>query len=134
MTETLWRRLLPLATIAVVSALGVSACQPGSYRPPSPSQAESADRPALADIDWLESPKDYVGPSTAVLTRQEVVPITPTAPTPSLPVTITSDDLAGPKEVTVTRADRIIAVDMAGSLAQTVWGLGLGDRLVGRDI
>jgi ABC-type hemin transport system substrate-binding protein len=36
--------------------------------------------------------------------------------------------------VTVTSAERIIAVDMSGSLAQTVWGLGLGDRLVGRDI
>jgi iron complex transport system substrate-binding protein len=63
-----------------------------------------------------------------------VTPITSTPPTPALPVTITSDDLAGPRLVTVSSAERIIAVDMSGSIAQTLWGLGLGDRLVGRDI
>jgi len=56
------------------------------------------------------------------------------APEPQLPQTVTSRDLAGDVEVRVSSAERIIAVDLAGSLAQTVWGLGYGDRLVGRDI
>jgi iron complex transport system substrate-binding protein len=63
-----------------------------------------------------------------------VTPITNTPPEPDLPRTVTSRDLAGDVEVTVERAERIIAVDLAGSLAQTVVGLGYGDRLVGRDI
>lgn len=122
------------AIIALASLAGLSACQPGSYQSSTPAQQDISDRVALADIDWLESPKDWVGPSTAVLTTQRVTPVTDTPPTPALPVTVLSDDLTGPLEVTVERANRIIAVDMAGSLAQTVWGLGLGDRLVGRDI
>jgi iron complex transport system substrate-binding protein len=123
-----------MAALAFLTLVGVSACQPASYQSSDSVRPDITDRVPLADIDWLESPRDWVGPSTALLTTQTVTPITDTPPTPALPVTITSDDLAGPREVTVERAQRIIAVDMAGSLAQTVWGLGLGDRLVGRDI
>src|SRR5690606_780993 len=36
--------------------------------------------------------------------------------------------------VEVDDTSRVIAVDMAGSIAATVWALGLGDRLVGRDV
>jgi len=134
MTVTFWRRLWPLATIGLASLIAVSGCQPASYQASETVQPEITDRVPLSDINWLEAPREWVGPSTAILTSQDVIPITPTPPQPSLPVTITSDDLAGPREVTVSSAERIIAVDMAGSLAQTLWGLGLGDRLVGRDI
>lgn len=123
-----------MVALALLTLTGVSACQPASYQSSDSVRPDITDRVPLADIDWLESPRDWVGPSTALLTTQTVTPITDTPPTPVLPVTVTSDDLTGPREVTVERAQRIIAVDMAGSLAQTVWGLGLGDRLVGRDI
>lgn len=122
------------AAIACVSLLGVSSCQPGSLHVSLTAPADILDRSPLADIDWLESPRDWVGASTAVLTTHRVTPITDIPPLPDLPVTVTSDDLAGSRQVTVASANRIIAVDMAGSLAQTLWGLGLGDRLVGRDI
>lgn len=51
--------------------------------------------------------------------------------TPALPVTVT--DASGTK-VTVTNADRIIAVSLSGTLAEIVFTLGLGHRVVGRDI
>lgn len=125
-----------LATIAitVMAALVVSGCQPGSFTDTTTIPADITDREPLENIDWLDNPRTWQGPSTARLTSHRVTPITDTPPTPSLPVTVVSDDLSGPRDISVTRADRIIAVDMAGSLAQTVWGLGLGERLVGRDI
>lgn len=70
------------------------------------------------------------GPTTATLTDLDPVPIGP-APQPTLPVTVRSFDGA---EVTVTSADRIVAADRFGTLAQTVYALGLGDRLVGRSV
>lgn len=117
---------------ALIVSLG--GCQPGSYSPDGYSQQLAGARPALSDIDWLDDPKGWEGPSTALLSSDVVTPITDTPVEPSLPRTVISRDLAGDVEVTVERADRIIAVDLAGSLAQTVVGLGYGDRLVGRDI
>ncbi|MEZ5321992.1 MAG: hypothetical protein R2698_07970 [Microthrixaceae bacterium] len=52
-------------------------------------------------------------------------------PVPSLPVVVT--DKSG-EQVRITDASRILALDTYGTLATTVYALGLGDRLVGRDI
>ncbi|HLS79142.1 MAG TPA: ABC transporter substrate-binding protein [Nocardia sp.] len=68
------------------------------------------------------------GPVTAVLPVQDPVPVAED-PRPALPVTVRSFDGV---DVTVTSADRIVAADRYGTLAQTVYALGLGDRLVGR--
>ncbi|MFC6010354.1 heme/hemin ABC transporter substrate-binding protein [Nocardia lasii] len=68
------------------------------------------------------------GAVTAQLADLDPVALDP-APTPRLPVTVTSYDGT---DVTVTDVSRIIAVDRYGTLAQTVWALGLGDNLVGR--
>lgn len=54
----------------------------------------------------------------------------PPAPEPDLPVIVTSADGV---EVTVTDTSRILALDMYGTLAEIVFSLGLGDRVVGRD-
>jgi iron complex transport system substrate-binding protein len=51
--------------------------------------------------------------------------------TPTLPATVT--DFTGESQ-TVTSAERILALDTYGTLATTVYALGLGDRLVGRDV
>ncbi|MBL1076960.1 ABC transporter substrate-binding protein [Nocardia sp. 2] len=68
------------------------------------------------------------GPSTASIGDADPTPIGP-EPTPVLPVTVKSFDGS---EVTVTDASRIIAVDRYGTLAQTVYALGLGPKLVGK--
>lgn len=68
------------------------------------------------------------GPTTARLADLDPVPIGP-PPTPTLPATVRSFDGT---DVTVTDTSRIIAADRYGTLAQTVWALGLGDNLVGR--
>lgn len=57
-----------------------------------------------------------------------VEPLAP-APRPGLPVTVRSAD---GRDVTVSGADRI--VPLSGSLSEIVFSLGLGDRVVARDI
>ncbi|WP_237186929.1 heme/hemin ABC transporter substrate-binding protein [Rothia nasimurium] len=95
--------------------------------------SEEVHRTALQQAeDYLkanavENPKSLTGLATAA-SVPDVLPIeNPQAP--QLPVTVT--DFQG-TEVTVTSADRILALDMYGTLAQTVVALGLGDNLVGR--
>ena len=127
------RRPFPplLITALVVSLV---ACQPASYQAATDTDLTVAATTPLAEIAWLDDPKSHIGPSTAILDNASVPALTDDPPEPVLPVTAVSNDLAGDVEVTVHSAERIIAVDLAGSLAQTLWGLGYGDRLVGRDI
>jgi iron complex transport system substrate-binding protein len=89
-----------------------------------------ADQLPLGQVKPLADPREHVGPSTAVMAQPDIVPVR-TNPQPRLPATVT--DAQG-TEVTVTNADRILAFDMYGTLAATVFGLGLGDRVVGRDV
>lgn len=125
--------LAPLGALAIAVSLTVSACQPGSYGPTNQGQQASVERIPLADINWLENPQDWVGPSRAVLGDVSITPIA-TQPTPTLPTTVVSRELSGDQNVTIVSAKRVLALDMSGSLAATVWALGLGDLLVGRDI
>ncbi|MFJ8896357.1 hemin ABC transporter substrate-binding protein [Leifsonia sp. NPDC102414] len=112
-----------VAVVATLSGCGATAATSASTPAPStPATAPAADaRAGLAD------PRTITGPSTAAPVA-DVVPITKT-PKPQLPVTV--DDASGTK-VTVSDASRILALDVYGTLAETVVGLGLGDRLVGR--
>ncbi|WP_420033352.1 heme/hemin ABC transporter substrate-binding protein [Streptomyces sp. cg28] len=61
-------------------------------------------------------------------TANRVEPLSP-APAPKLPATV---DSADGKRVTVREADRI--VPLSGSLSELVFTLGLGERVVARDI
>jgi iron complex transport system substrate-binding protein len=69
------------------------------------------------------------GAATARLAEEDVDPVEP-RPVPQLPVTVKSAD---GRDVTVKSADRILAVNLYGSLAEIVFSLGLGDRVIGRD-
>lgn len=69
------------------------------------------------------------GVVTAKLGSDDVIPLDP-RPTPRLPVTV---DSADGRKVTVAAADRILAVNLYGSLGEIVFSLGLGDRMIGRD-
>ena len=60
-----------------------------------------------------------------------VVPVGDAPPTPQLPVTVRSTD---GRDVVVRDASRVLAVNLSGTLAEVVFSLGLGDRVVGRDV
>ncbi len=94
------------AAVAVVVGVLASACGSGT------------DAPAAGS-----------GHTTATLRSLDPVPIAQ-APTPTLPVTVTGFDGT---TVTITDTSRIVAADQYGTLTETVYALGLGDRLVGRD-
>ncbi|WP_068273477.1 heme/hemin ABC transporter substrate-binding protein [Aldersonia kunmingensis] len=70
----------------------------------------------------------HSGHTTATLDSLDPVPVAQN-PATTLPVTVRSLDGA---DVTITDASRIVAADRYGTLAQTVYALGLGDNLVGR--
>ncbi len=79
-------------------------------------------------VDSVVEPR-CLGPATAAATPD--VPLVGDPETPRLPVTVT--DLTG-RDVTISDTSRILALDSYGTLASTVFALGLGDSLVGRDI
>ncbi|MBB3041592.1 heme/hemin ABC transporter substrate-binding protein [Nocardioides soli] len=85
--------------------------------------------PPLSEVTPLDDVRDWDGEVTAVAET----PVDPVAddPTPKLPVTVT--DAQGTK-VTVQDASRVLALDVYGTLSRTVFELGLGDNLVGRDV
>lgn len=74
-------------------------------------------------------PRACTGPATATA-EARITPVTERAE-PALPITYT--DSRG-KTISVEKADRILALDVAGTLGTTVYALGLGDRLIGRDV
>ena len=119
--------------LALTLGLTVGSCQPGSYQDPQPAASFDGVRPELQDLDWLEDPKSWFGPSTA-LTRDSLITPVATNPPQNLPTTVDSMELSGELAVTISSTERVLALDMSGSLAATVWALGFGDRLIGRDI
>lgn len=119
---------LSLATVVLLA--GCTA--PGAA---TPEQSVVAADPAapLADLDVLADPRSYDGPSTAVL-ADSAIPAPAQAPSQRLPATVTSHDLSGDTSVTVDSSARILAMDISGSIAATVFGLGFGSSVVGRDV
>nr|WP_217361557.1 ABC transporter substrate-binding protein [Aeromicrobium stalagmiti] len=84
----------------------------------------------LAAATVLDDPKAYEGETHASLASSAIDPVTD-SPDQDLPVTVT--DAQGTR-VTITDTSRILALDIYGTLSQTVFELGLGDQVVGRDI
>ena len=131
---TLPRRSVRVASamtaVLVVTLLG--ACSSASTPDASPAAVGDQSVP-LADLDLVDSPRDFEGPSTALLADSSIEPVAEN-PEQTLPATVISHDLAGDTDVTVTSTDRILGLDISGSIAATIFGLGLGDNVVGRDI
>jgi iron complex transport system substrate-binding protein len=123
--------LRPLTTRAAALALVLlvtAACgvTPGGHG----GDTDDVASVALADAEILADPKAHVGETHASLADSAITPIAE-SPRQKLPVTVT--DAQG-TEVTVTDTSRILALDIYGTLSQTVFELGLGDQVVGRDI
>lgn len=108
------RAALAATTSTVAAALVVAGCST------APLDVGSATSTPLA----------ATGPRTATLAQSDPVAVTPT-PTPRLPATV---DTADGRRLTVTDVRRIVALDRYGTYGTTVFALGLGGNLVGRDI
>ncbi|WP_328874848.1 ABC transporter substrate-binding protein [Streptomyces sp. NBC_00287] len=113
LTGTARRLGLPLV-LAVVLLTG--ACGGGTS-----GSAESEASPASASERAATAEKQ--------LAKNTLVPLEGKSPTPELPVTVDSSD---GRKVTVEDASRILPLN--GGVAEIVFTLGLGDRVVGRDI
>lgn len=114
-----------LLASATVVALG--ACT-GSAHGSAEAACVGSSTP-LAELTLAENPRTHVGASTACMEDTGIEAVAEN-PTPNLPATIVDNQGT---EVTVTDTSRILALDIYGSLAATVYGLGLGDSVVGRD-
>lgn len=125
------RTALVAALVAIVS---LSGCGTTADLDPTPSGGGSIANSTLplTELDYLEDPRGYQGPTTAVLADHSIDPVGDVSEQ-QLPVTVTSHDRAGVRQVEVVDASRIVALDVAGSLAVTLAGLGLEDNLVARD-
>ena len=123
------------ATVALCAVLvaSLAACSPTTAVSQHPSAVSSDPSVPLTELAVLADPHAYIGESTAIL-ADDTIPTPSTAPAQALPVTVTSHDLAGDTPVTVASTDRILAMDVSGSIAATVFGLGFGDNVVGRDV
>ncbi|MCW4386142.1 ABC transporter substrate-binding protein [Salinibacterium sp. SYSU T00001] len=129
------RTFRPLATLAAAGALllGLTGCMAGPAATEGEYVEAGAQQVPLAELDLLDDPRSWVGGSTAVLASAAVKTL-PETPQQQLPTTVTSRDLDGDTEVEVTETSRVLGLDMSGSIAATIVGLGFGDSLVGRDV
>lgn len=124
------RRRLLAAALAATLTLSFVACSTPQEDVAAP--AAVIDTTPLSELKPID-PHTHEGPSTAVLAHADIAPVTD-KPAQTLPATVTSHDREGMIDVTVADTSRVIAMDLAGSIAATVWGLGFGDTLVGRDV
>lgn len=124
----------PVLTRALALSLGavllLAGCSGGAATAGGAAASRSGTPLApLSELETLANPAGYLGESTAVLSDEAIDPIAKD-PRPELPVTVA--DAQG-TEVEVTDVSRILAIDIYGSLSATVFGLGLGGNVVGRD-
>lgn len=125
------RRVLP-ALLTAALLVGLTGCaQPtaDAAAPGAPTDDCPQASVALADLDLVDDVRTVAGPSTACLSSHAIEPVDDDS-APELPVTVTDSE---GRQVTVTSADRILPIDISGTIASTVFALGLGDQVVGRD-
>lgn len=139
--------LAVVAMTALLGACGVSDATSPANRPASTTAGPAAppETTGPAAESGTTGPAGESGAIGAVTSSPADTSTTGTAPAsfdpkvidpvaeraaPGLPVTVT--DATG-TSVTVTDASRILAVNLSGTLAEIVFTLGLGDRVVGRD-
>ena len=126
------RSLRAVLAALAAAALLAGCAAPGSSADPATPTPTGDTRP-LSELELYPDPKVAEGPRTAIVASDAVEPIVDD-PAQTLPATVVSHDPGGDRDVVVDDTSRVLALDIAGSLAATVWGLGLGDTLVGRDM
>jgi len=124
-------RALASLAVLLVAGLALAGCAvPGASGGSGSDDGGTVDTTPLSALDIAAHPRDLTGPSTARLAEGAVDPVAKN-PEPTLPATVT--DAQG-TTVTVTDTSRILALDLYGSTSRIVYDLGLGDRVVGRDV
>lgn len=124
------RRITALVVTALL-AVTTAACSGDTSK--SKADATPTAVTPLSEMTVVDDPRTLTGPNTAALHDRHIEPLSETAK-PELPVTVTSYDKNGETKVTITDTSRVVAFDLAGSISSTMWGMGLGDQLVGRDV
>jgi iron complex transport system substrate-binding protein len=127
------RRAGAALALLVTAAVSLTACGTAATRADDTAVTTGVEQVPLSALTPLADPRAFEGPSTAVLADAAIVPSIDDA-TQQLPTIVMSRDAAGDTPVTVSDTSRVIAMDLSGSLAATVWGLGFGHSLVGRDV
>lgn len=121
-----------VAAAIVLSITVLTGCAANAHE--AVQHAASVDQTPLGELQLAPDPRAYVGPTTALLPNAAVQQIVDERPQQQLPVTVTSFTQNGEEEqYEITDTSRVVAIDLAGSIAASVWALGLGDTLVGKD-
>jgi iron complex transport system substrate-binding protein len=126
-------RRVPVVLLAAALVLGLAGCAgPGATAAPQASETVDSCPQAsvpLAELDLVDDVRAVTGGSTACLSDHAIDPVDDDA-APKLPVTVTDSE---GREIEITDVDRILPIDISGTIASTVFALGLGDQVVGRD-
>ena len=117
------RAVVAMAVAAAVFAGCASQQTAAPAEPAVPTPTTTTTSPDVPD------PRTLSGP-TQVAAVGAIEPIAE-APEPVLPATVT--DESG-ETVTVESIDRIVTLDIYGTISQTLIGLGLSDNIVGRTV
>ena len=123
--------LLLTATLIFTGCAATKLTISDTDRPASGASPLAATVP-LTKLDLAPNPREHIGESTAQIADARIEPVS-TDPATDLPAQVVSKDKAADLTVNVTDTSRVIAMDLSGSIAATVWGLGFGDTLVGVD-
>lgn len=119
--------------LAAALAVGLASCaDPGATAAPHASVAADDCPQAsvpLTSLDRVDDVRGATGGSTACLSSHAIEPVSDDT-APELPVTLSDSE---GRAVEVTDVDRILPIDISGTIASTVFALGLGDQVVGRD-
>lgn len=118
--------------LSTALAVGLAACSSGEVEVPA---VVSED--ACPDFSWQELSVSWQPAETAstgfrsvCIDENDAVTVSLPVEEPSLPTTLV--DATG-ERVEVTSTERVLALDISGSLASTVYALGASEQLVGRD-
>jgi iron complex transport system substrate-binding protein len=118
--------------LAAALAVGLTACTvPGADADAQAAVDENCPQASvpLAELDLVDDVRATTGSSTACLASHAITPVDD-GTAPELPVIVTDSE---GREVEITDTERILPIDISGTIASTVFALGLGDRVVGRD-
>lgn len=124
-------RSLVAAVAGAALVLALAGCTADAAPRADAAPSSRAALPPLSSLTPVADPRTVEGPSTVPIDGPSMSPITP--PAAKLPATVQSED-GGGRSVTVRDTSRVIALSLSGTVAELVHALGLGDRLVGRDV